>query len=83
MWLIFKTFTVKDGVYDIALSRNKVKNTKLQKPGLNVQNDEEGNYQNPQIKLFDVVRSAQNPLNNLSEDEVEEWLLIDENNEDI
>ena len=28
---------------------------------------------------MDVVRSADNPLKNLSEDEVEEWLLIDEN----
>ena len=30
-------------------------------------------------KVLDVVRSADNPLKNLPEDEVEEWLLNDEN----
>ncbi|GBM06881.1 hypothetical protein AVEN_147824-1 [Araneus ventricosus] len=41
--------------------------------------DEEENHQDALTKVLDVVRSADNPLKPLPEDEVEEWLLIDEN----
>ncbi|GBN66229.1 Jerky [Araneus ventricosus] len=58
-----KKFTVKDAVYAIALSWN--------------QTDEEENHQDALTKVLDVVRSADNPLKTLPEDEVEEWLLID------
>lgn len=86
-----KKFTVKDAVYAIALSWNQVKNTTLQKcwrklwpaanpaSDLTLQTDEEENHQDALTKVLDVVRSADNPLKNLPEDEVEEWLLIDEN----
>ena len=86
-----KKFTVKAAVYAIALSWNQVKNTTLQKcwrklwPAANpaskltLQTDEEENLQDALNKLLDVVRSADNPLKNLPEDEIEEWLLIDEN----
>ena len=69
----------------------QVKNTTLQKfwrklwpaanpaSDLTLQTDEEENHQDALTKLLDVVRSADNPLKNLPEDEVEEWLLIDEN----
>ncbi|GLV38199.1 hypothetical protein CBL_12845 [Carabus blaptoides fortunei] len=59
-----KKFTVKDVVYAIALSWN--------------QTDEEENHQDALTKVLDVVRSAENPLTNPPDDEVEEWLLIDE-----
>ncbi|GBL91626.1 Jerky -like [Araneus ventricosus] len=86
-----KKFTVKDAVYAIALSWNQVKNTTLQKcwrklwpaanpaSDLTLQTDEEENHQDALTKVLDVVRSADNPLKTLPEDEVEEWLLIDEN----
>ncbi|GBO43865.1 Jerky [Araneus ventricosus] len=86
-----KKFTVKDAVYTIALSWNQVKNTTLQKcwrklwpaanpaSDLTLQTDEEENHQDALPKVLDVVRSADNPLKTLPEDEVEEWLLIDEN----
>ncbi|XP_042910039.1 jerky protein homolog [Parasteatoda tepidariorum] len=86
-----KKFTVKDAVYAISLSWNQVKNTILQKcwrklrpaanpaSDLTPQTDEEENHQDAVTKVLDVVRSADNPLKNLPEDEVEEWLLIDEN----
>ncbi|XP_035217924.1 jerky protein homolog [Stegodyphus dumicola] len=60
-----KKFTVKDAIYAIAQSWN--------------QTDEEENHQDALTKVLDVVRSTDNPLKNLPEDEVEEWLLIDEN----
>ncbi|GBM70630.1 Jerky [Araneus ventricosus] len=41
--------------------------------------DEEENHQDALTKVLDVVRSADNPLKTLPEDEVEEWLLIDDN----
>ncbi|XP_035206294.1 jerky protein homolog [Stegodyphus dumicola] len=84
-------FTVKDAVYAIAQSWNQVKNTTLQKcwrklwpaanpaSDLTLQTDEEENHQDALTKVLDVVRSTDNPLKNLPEDEVEEWLLIDEN----
>ncbi|GBO21549.1 Jerky [Araneus ventricosus] len=68
-----------------------VKNTTLQKcwrklwpaanpaSDLTLQTDEEENHQDALTKVLDVVRSADNPLKTLPEDEVEEWLLIDEN----
>ncbi|KFM61616.1 Jerky protein-like protein, partial [Stegodyphus mimosarum] len=86
-----KKFTVKDAVYAIAQSWNQVKNTTLQKcwrklwpaanpaSDLTLQTDEEENHQDALTKVLDVVRSTDNPLKNLPEDEVEEWLLIDEN----
>ncbi|XP_035208013.1 jerky protein homolog [Stegodyphus dumicola] len=86
-----KTFNVKDAVYAIAQSWNQVKNTTLQKcwrklwpaanpaSDLTLQTDEEENHQDALTKVLDVVRSTDNPLKNLPEDEVEEWLLIDEN----
>ncbi|GBM62577.1 Jerky [Araneus ventricosus] len=86
-----KKFTVKDAVYAIALSSNQVKNTTLQKcwiklwpaanpaSDLTLQTDEEENHQDALTKVLDVVRSADNPLKTLPEDQVEEWLLIDEN----
>ncbi|GBM93961.1 Jerky [Araneus ventricosus] len=86
-----KKFTVKDAVYAIALSWNQVKNTTLQKcwrklwpaanpaSDLTLQTDEEENHQDALTKVLDVVRSADNPLKTLPEDEVEEWLLIDKN----
>ncbi|GBO26859.1 hypothetical protein AVEN_94644-1 [Araneus ventricosus] len=73
------------------LSWNQVKNTTLQKcwrklwpaanpaSDLTLQTDEEENHQDALTKVLDVVRSADNPLKTLPEDEVEEWLLIDEN----
>ncbi|XP_035212156.1 jerky protein homolog [Stegodyphus dumicola] len=80
-----KMFTVKDAVYAIA-SWNQVKNTTLQKcwrklwPAANpasdllLQTDEEENHQDALTKVLDVVRSTDNPLKNLPEDEeVEEW----------
>lgn len=86
-----KKFTVKDAVYAIALSWNQVKNTTLQKcwrklwpaanpaSDLTLQTDEEENYQDALTEVLYVVTSADNPLKNLPEVEVEEWLLIDQN----
>ncbi|GBM47316.1 Jerky [Araneus ventricosus] len=68
-----------------------VKNTTLQKcwrklwpaanpvSDLTLQIDEEENHQDALTKVLGVVRSADNPLKTLPENEVEEWLLIDEN----
>ena len=39
----------------------------------------QSNHQDALTKVLEIVRSADNPLKNLPEDEVEEWLLIDEN----
>lgn len=47
---------------------------------LTLQTDEEQNHQDQTFGWFGkFVKSADNPLKNLPEDEVEEWLLIDEN----
>ncbi|XP_057662515.1 jerky protein homolog [Diorhabda carinulata] len=69
-----KKFTVKDAVYAIAQSWNQVKNTTLQKCWRKLWPAADA-----LTKVLNVVRSTDNPLKNLPEDEVEEWLLIDEN----
>ncbi|XP_071033139.1 jerky protein homolog-like [Parasteatoda tepidariorum] len=83
-----KKFTVKDVLYAIALSWNQVKNTTLQKcwrklwPAANLASDltlQTDKEEDPLTKVLDVVRSADNPLKNLPEDEVGEWLPIAEN----